>query len=190
MAELAERAGIPAGVFNVVTGTRRGIGGELTTNPMVRKLSFTGSTEIGKQLMAQCAGTVKKVSLELGGHAPFIVFDDADLDEAVEGAIASQVPQHRPDLRLRQPPLVQDGVYDEFAAKLAAAVAELKVGRRHRPKACTQGPLIDMAAVEKVEEHIARRASQGRHASSPAASAIRSAAPSSSRPCSPTRRPR
>ena len=103
LAELAERAGMPKGVFNVVTGASGEIGGELTSNPIVRKLSFTGSTEVGKLLMQQCAGTVKKMSLELGGNAPFIVFDDADLDAAVEGAIAVQVPQHRADLRLRQP---------------------------------------------------------------------------------------
>ena len=100
---LAERAGMPAGVCNVLTGASGAMGGELTSNPMVRKLSFTGSTEVGAKLLAQCAPTIKKTSMELGGNAPFIVFDDADLDAAVAGRDGQQVPQHRPDLRLRQP---------------------------------------------------------------------------------------
>ncbi len=153
LAELAERAGVPKGVFSVVTGSASEIGGELTSNPAVRKLSFTGSTEIGKQLMAQCAGTIKKVSLELGGNAPFIVFDDADLDAAVEGAIASKYRNTGQTCVCANRLLVQDGVYDAFADKLAAAVKKLKVGNGVEA-GVTQGPLIDMKAVEKVEEHI------------------------------------
>ena len=154
MAVLAERAGIPAGVLSVVTGSARAIGGEMTGNPTVRKLSFTGSTEIGKELMAQCAGTVKKVSLELGGNAPFIVFDDADLDEAVKGAIASKYRNTGQTCVCANRLLVQSGVYDAFAAKLSEAVAALKVGPGLTTDGAQQGPLIDMAAVEKVEDHI------------------------------------
>ncbi len=154
MAVLAERAGIPAGVISVVTGSARAIGGEMTGNPIVRKLSFTGSTEIGKELMAQCAGTVKKVSLELGGNAPFIVFDDADLDEAVKGAIASKYRNTGQTCVCANRLLVQAGVYDAFAAKLAEAVKALKVGPGLTTDGAQQGPLIDMAAVEKVEDHI------------------------------------
>ena len=154
MAVLAERAGIPAGVISVVTGSARAIGGEMTGNPIVRKLSFTGSTEIGKELMAQCAGTVKKVSLELGGNAPFIVFDDADLDEAVKGAIASKYRNTGQTCVCANRLLVQAGVYDAFAAKLAEAVEALKVGPGLTTDGAQQGPLIDMAAVEKVEDHI------------------------------------
>src|SRR5260221_2465021 len=128
LAELAERAGIPKGVFNVITGTASEIGGELTSNPVVRKLSFTGSTETGKLLMAQCAGTVKKLSLELGGNAPFIVFDDADLDKAVEGAIMSKYRNSGQTCVCANRLLVQDAVYDAFAAKLADAVKMLKPG--------------------------------------------------------------
>src|SRR6266481_5806630 len=128
LAELAARAGFPKGVLNVVTGSAKAIGGEMTSNPIVRKLSFTGSTEIGKLLMEQCAGTVKKVSLELGGNAPFIVFDDADLDAAVEGAIASKYRNTGQTCVCANRLLVQEGVYDVFAKKLAAAVAKLKVG--------------------------------------------------------------
>jgi succinate-semialdehyde dehydrogenase/glutarate-semialdehyde dehydrogenase len=154
LAELAERAGIPNGVLNVVTGSAGAIGGELTANPRVRKLSFTGSTEIGKQLMAECAGTMKKLSLELGGNAPFIVFDDADLDAAVEGAIASKYRNSGQTCVCANRILVQEGVYEAFAAKLAQAVeAQLKVGNGLEP-GVNQGPLIDMAAVEKVESHI------------------------------------
>ncbi|WP_448203161.1 NADP-dependent succinate-semialdehyde dehydrogenase [Azospirillum sp. sgz302134] len=154
MAVLAERAGVPAGILSVVTGSARAIGGEMTGNPIVRKLSFTGSTEIGKELMAQCAGTVKKVSLELGGNAPFIVFDDADLDEAVKGAIASKYRNTGQTCVCANRLLVQAGVYDAFAAKLAEAVKALKVGPGLTTDGAQQGPLIDMAAVEKVEEHI------------------------------------
>jgi succinate-semialdehyde dehydrogenase/glutarate-semialdehyde dehydrogenase len=153
LAELAERAGVPKGVFSVVTGSAGAIGGEMTSNPTVRKLSFTGSTEIGKQLLAQCAGTIKKTSMELGGNAPFIVFDDADLDAAVEGAIASKYRNTGQTCVCANRLLVQDGVYDAFAEKLAAAVAKLKVGNG-LDAGVLQGPLIDDKAVAKVEEHI------------------------------------
>jgi len=153
LAELAERAGVPKGVFNVVTGTAREIGGELTSNPIVKKLSFTGSTEIGKVLMAQCAGTIKKLSLELGGNAPFIVFDDADLDAAVEGAVASKYRNTGQTCVCTNRLLVQEPVYDAFAEKLATAVKKLKPAFGLEAGA-TQGPLIDNAAVEKVESHI------------------------------------
>ena len=154
MAELAARAGVPRGVLNVVTGSASAIGGEMTTNPIVRKLTFTGSTEVGKKLMAQCAGTMKKVSLELGGNAPFIVFDDADLDAAVQGAIASKYRNTGQTCVCANRLLVQDGVYDAFAARLADAVARLRVGDGLKG-VTDQGPLIDMKAVEKIEEHIA-----------------------------------
>jgi len=160
LAELAEQAGVPKGVFNVVTGGARDIGGELTSNPIVRKLSFTGSTEIGKVLMAQCAGTVKKLSLELGGNAPFIVFDDADLDAAVEGAIASKYRNTGQTCVCTNRLLVQDSVYDAFATKLVAAVKTLKPAPGLEPGA-TQGPLIDSAALEKVEEHVRDAQSKG-----------------------------
>ena len=153
LGELATRAGIPGGVFNVITGPSRATGGELTANPIVRKLSFTGSTEVGKLLLAQCAATVKKVSMELGGNAPFIVFDDADVDAAVEGAIASKYRNTGQTCVCANRFLVQAGVYDEFAAKLAAASSALRVGPGFSGEV-EQGPLIDMAAVEKVEEHI------------------------------------
>jgi succinate-semialdehyde dehydrogenase / glutarate-semialdehyde dehydrogenase len=153
LAELAERAGVPKGVFNIVTGSATEIGGELTSNPIVRKLSFTGSTEIGKILMAQCAGTVKKLSLELGGNAPFIVFDDADLDAAVEGAIASKYRNTGQTCVCTNRVLVQDAVYEAFAAKLVTAVRALRPTPGLEPGA-NQGPLIDDAAVEKVESHI------------------------------------
>src|SRR6187402_2993878 len=153
LAGLAERAGVPAGVFNIVTGSAAEIGGELTSNPIVRKLSFTGSTEVGKVLMSQCAQTVKKLSLELGGNAPFIVFDDADLDAAVEGAIASKYRNTGQTCVCVNRIYVQDGVYDAFAAKLAEAVKKLKPGSGVEA-AATQGPLIDDKAVAKVEEHI------------------------------------
>ncbi len=153
LGELAARADIPAGVFNVITGPARATGGELTANPGVRKLSFTGSTEVGKQLLAQCAGTVKKVSMELGGNAPFIVFDDADVDAAVAGAMVSKYRNAGQTCVCTNRFLVQAGVYDEFAAKLAAASAALRVGPG-LSDAVDQGPLIDVAAVEKVEEHI------------------------------------
>jgi len=160
LAELGERAGIPRGAFNVVTGGAGEIGGELTSNPTVRKLTFTGSTEIGKVLMAQCAQTVKKVSLELGGNAPFIVFDDADLDAAVEGAIASKYRNTGQTCVCANRLLVQDGVYDDFASRLSQAVSGLKVADGFEDGA-QQGPLIDMAAVEKVEAHIKDAVAKG-----------------------------
>jgi succinate-semialdehyde dehydrogenase/glutarate-semialdehyde dehydrogenase len=153
LAELADRAGIPKGVFNVVTGSAAEIGKEMTTNPIVKKVSFTGSTEVGKVLMQQAAGTVKKLSLELGGNAPFLVFDDADLDAAVEGAIASKYRNTGQTCVCVNRIYVQDSVYDAFAAKLSAAVARLNPANGLEPDA-TQGPLIDDKAVAKVEEHI------------------------------------
>jgi succinate-semialdehyde dehydrogenase/glutarate-semialdehyde dehydrogenase len=160
LAELAARAGVPAGVFNVITGSSTAIGGELTGNPKVRKLTFTGSTEVGKKLMAQCAGTMKKLSLELGGNAPFMVFDDADLDAAVQGALASKFRNTGQTCVCANRLLVQAGVYDLFAAKLEAAVRALRVG--DGLKAVTdQGPLIDANAVVKVEEHIADALAKG-----------------------------
>jgi succinate-semialdehyde dehydrogenase/glutarate-semialdehyde dehydrogenase len=160
MAELAQRAGIPAGVFNVITGQASVLGSELTSNPSVRKLTFTGSTEIGKKLMAQCAGTMKKVSLELGGNAPFIVFDDADLDLAVQGAIASKYRNTGQTCVCANRLLVQEGVYDRFVAKLVDAVRKLRVGDGLQG-ATDQGPLIDAKAVAKVEEHIADALAKG-----------------------------
>ena len=160
LAELADRAGIPPGVVNVITGPSGPMGAELTSNPTVRKLSFTGSTEVGKLLMSQCASTVKKVSLELGGNAPFIVFDDADLDAAVAGAMASKYRNTGQTCVCANRVLVQDGVYEAFAAKMAAAVADLKVGNGLE-EGTQQGPLIDMRAVEKVEEHIADAVGKG-----------------------------
>ena len=160
LAELAERAGVPKGVFNVITGSAAEIGGELTSNPVVRKLSFTGSTEVGKVLMAQCASTVKKVSLELGGNAPFIVFDDADLDAAVEGAIQSKYRNTGQTCVCANRLLVQSSVHDAFASKLAAAVAKLSPAPGLDAGA-TQGPLIDDKAVEKVESHIADAKAKG-----------------------------
>jgi len=160
LAELAERAGVPKGVFSVVTGSAGGIGGELTSNPLVRKLTFTGSTEIGKLLMQQCAGTVKKMSLELGGNAPFIVFDDADLDAAVAGAIASKYRNSGQTCVCTNRLLVQEGVYDAFALMLSRAVEQLQVGNG-MTEGTQQGPLIDPAAVAKVEEHIADALGKG-----------------------------
>ncbi|MGE4280749.1 MAG: NAD-dependent succinate-semialdehyde dehydrogenase [Magnetospirillum sp.] len=161
LAVLAERAGIPAGIFNVVTSLHGApVGGELTANPLVRKLSFTGSTEVGKLLMAQCAKTVKKVSLELGGNAPFIVFDDADLDAAVAGALASKYRNAGQTCVCANRLLVQDGVYDSFAAKLAQAVKEFKVGPGLTSDS-NQGPLINQDAVEKVESLIADAKDKG-----------------------------
>jgi len=160
LAELGERAGLPAGVFNVITGASGPIGRELTTNPLVRKVTFTGSTEIGKQLMGQCASTVKKVSLELGGNAPFVVFEDADLDAAVAGAIASKYRNSGQTCVCTNRFLVQEPVYADFAERLAAAVARLKVGDGLKGDA-QQGPLIDMNAVLKVEEHIADALAKG-----------------------------
>jgi succinate-semialdehyde dehydrogenase/glutarate-semialdehyde dehydrogenase len=160
LAELAERAGVPKGVLNVITGKASEIGAELASNPTVRKLSFTGSTEIGKLLMAQCSSTVKKLSLELGGNAPFIAFDDADLDAAVEGAVASKYRNTGQTCVCTNRFLVQESVYDAFAAKLAIAVKALKVAPGCEPGA-TQGPLIDDTAVKKVEEHIQDATSKG-----------------------------
>jgi succinate-semialdehyde dehydrogenase/glutarate-semialdehyde dehydrogenase len=160
LAELAGRAGIPAGVLNVVTGPAREIGGVLTGDARVRKLSFTGSTEIGKLLMAQCARTMKKVSLELGGNAPFIVFDDADLDAAVAGAIASKYRNTGQTCVCANRLLVQKGVYDAFAAKLVSAVMKLRVGDGLAGET-EQGPLIDEAALRKVEEHVADATARG-----------------------------
>lgn len=160
IAVLAERAGIPAGVFNVVTGSAAAIGGELTASDIVKKFSFTGSTEIGRQLAAQCAGTIKKVSLELGGNAPFIVFDDADLDAAVEGALISKFRNAGQTCVCANRIYVQAGVYDAFAEKFATAVNRLQVGNGMEA-GVTQGPLIDQNAVLKVEEHIADALAKG-----------------------------
>jgi succinate-semialdehyde dehydrogenase / glutarate-semialdehyde dehydrogenase len=160
LAELGERAGIPAGVFNVVTGSSGPIGLELTTNPLVRKVTFTGSTEIGKQLMQQCASTVKKVSLELGGNAPFLVFDDADVDAAVAGAIASKYRNTGQTCVCTNRFLVQEKLHEAFAEKLAFAVSRLAVGNGLAADV-QQGPLIDLAAVRKVEEHVSDAVAKG-----------------------------
>ncbi len=157
---LAERAGIPAGVLSVVTGSASAIGGEMSSNPLVRKLTFTGSTEVGRVLMAQTASTIKKVSMELGGNAPFIVFDDADLDAAVEGAIVSKYRNAGQTCVCANRIYVQSGVYDAFAQKLVAAVAALKVGNG-MDDGVRIGPLIDDKAVVKVEEHIADALGKG-----------------------------
>ena len=158
--ELANRAGVPAGVLSIVTGSAKEIGGEMTSNPLVRKLSFTGSTEIGIQLMQECAPTVKKTSMELGGNAPFIVFDDADLDAAVAGAMFSKFRNAGQTCVCANRMLVQDGIYDAFAKKLAEAVAKLKVGNGLED-GVTQGPMIDEKAVTKVEELIADAKNKG-----------------------------
>jgi succinate-semialdehyde dehydrogenase / glutarate-semialdehyde dehydrogenase len=160
LAVLAERAGIPPGVFSVLTGSSKEIDGEMTSNPDVRKVTFTGSTEVGRLLMKQSASTIKKLSLELGGNAPFIVFDDADLDAAVEGAIISKYRNAGQTCVCANRLYVQTGVYDAFAEKLVAAVKKLKVGNGFEP-GVLQSPLIDQAAVEKVEEHIQDAISQG-----------------------------
>jgi succinate-semialdehyde dehydrogenase / glutarate-semialdehyde dehydrogenase len=160
MAELAHRAGIPAGVFSVVTGSAREIGAEMCANPIVRGLTFTGSTEIGRLLMQQCAPTVKKLGMELGGNAPFIVFDDADLDAAVQGAMASKYRNAGQTCVCANRIYVQEKVYDAFAEKLAAAVGKLKVGNGVED-GITTGPLINLAAVKKVEEHIADAVAKG-----------------------------
>ena len=153
LAVLAERAGIPAGVFSVLTGMPAGVGGEMTSNPAVRKLSFTGSTRIGKLLMSQCADTMKRLSLELGGNAPFIVFDDADLDLAIAGVMVSKFRNAGQTCVCANRILVQDGIYDRFAERLSQAVAQLKVGDG-LAEGVTIGPLINAAAVEKVGHHI------------------------------------
>ncbi|MGE0971739.1 NADP-dependent succinate-semialdehyde dehydrogenase [Klebsiella sp. WOUb02] len=160
LAELARRAGIPDGVFSVVTGSAGEVGSALTGNPLVRKLSFTGSTEIGRQLMAQCAQDIKKVSLELGGNAPFIVFDDADLDKAVEGALASKFRNAGQTCVCANRLYVQEGVYERFAAKLQQAVEKLQLGDGLQ-SGVTTGPLIDDKAVAKVQEHIADAVAKG-----------------------------
>jgi succinate-semialdehyde dehydrogenase/glutarate-semialdehyde dehydrogenase len=160
MAVLAERAGVPKGVLNVVTGDPKAIGAEMTRNPIVRKVSFTGSTAVGRLLMAQSATTVKKLSLELGGNAPFIVFDDADLDAAVEGAIASKYRNNGQTCVCTNRFYVHERVYDAFAGKLAAAVSKLKIGRGTET-GVTLGPLINEAAVRKVESHIADALAKG-----------------------------
>jgi succinate-semialdehyde dehydrogenase/glutarate-semialdehyde dehydrogenase len=160
VAVLAERAGMPAGVCNVITGPSGPMGAELTSNPMVRKLTFTGSTEVGAKLLAACAPTIKKSSMELGGNAPFIVFDDADLDAAVLGAMASKYRNTGQTCVCANRIFVQNGVYDAFAAKLKVAVEALKVGNGMEP-GVTQGPLINPAAVDKVEEHIADALKRG-----------------------------
>ena len=160
LAALAERAGIPAGVFNVVTGDATAIGGEMTSNPLVRKLTFTGSTKTGKLLLRQCADTVKNVSMELGGNAPFIVFDDADLDAAVAGALASKYRASGQTCVCANRILVQDGVHDAFAEKLAARVAALRVGDGLEA-GVEQGPLIDENALRKVEAHLADAVEKG-----------------------------
>jgi succinate-semialdehyde dehydrogenase/glutarate-semialdehyde dehydrogenase len=160
MAELAARAGIPAGVLNILTGSAAEIGGEMTSNPIVRKLTFTGSTEVGKKLMQQSASTLKKLSLELGGNAPFVVFDDADLDAAVQGAIASKYRNTGQTCVCANRLLVQNGVYETFTRKLVEAVSQLRVGDGLKG-VTDQGPLIDANALAKVEEHIADAVSKG-----------------------------
>lgn len=161
LAELAHRAGIPPGVLSVVTGGSAEIGAEMTSSPAVRKLTFTGSTEVGRKLMAQCADTIKKLSLELGGNAPFLVFDDADLDAAVEGAMASKYRNAGQTCVCANRLIVQDSVYDAFVEKLAARVqSSLKVGNGAEA-GITTGPLIDDAAVAKVEEHVADALAKG-----------------------------
>jgi succinate-semialdehyde dehydrogenase / glutarate-semialdehyde dehydrogenase len=160
LAVLAERAGMPAGVCNIITGPSSEVGAELTSNALVRKLTFTGSTEVGAKLLVQCAPTIKKTSMELGGNAPFIVFDDADLDAAVQGAMASKYRNTGQTCVCANRLLVQDGVYDAFVAKLVGAVEKLKVGNGME-EGVTQGPLINADAVRKVEEHIADAVSKG-----------------------------
>ena len=160
IAELAGRAGIPAGVFSVITGSAKEIGAEMTSSSIVRGLTFTGSTEIGRLLMQQCSPTIKKLGLELGGNAPFIVFDDADLDAAVQGAMMSKYRNAGQTCVCANRLLVQDGVYDEFAKRLAVAVSKLKVGDGTED-GVTTGPMINPAAVKKVQEHIADAVSKG-----------------------------
>ena len=160
LAELGERAGIPAGILSIVTGSSGAIGGEMTSNELVKKVTFTGSTEVGKKLISACSNTVKKVSMELGGNAPFIVFDDADLDAAVEGAMISKYRNTGQTCVCTNRFLVQEGVYDAFADKFAAAVSKMKVGNGLENEV-QQGPLIDMNALETVEEHIGDALSKG-----------------------------
>ena len=160
LGELANRAGIPPGVFNVVPGSARSVGDELVTNPIVRKVTFTGSTEVGRELMAKAAGTIKKLSLELGGNAPLLVFDDADIDAAVTGAIASKFRNMGQTCVCANRIYAQDGIYDEFVGALAKAASKLKVGNGFED-GVQQGPLIDEAAVMKTEEHIRDAVGQG-----------------------------
>jgi succinate-semialdehyde dehydrogenase/glutarate-semialdehyde dehydrogenase len=160
IAKLGQQAGVPKGVFNVVTGSSAAIGGELTSNPVVRKLTFTGSTEVGKKLMRDSSGTMKRLSMELGGNAPFIVFDDADIDAAVEGAMASKYRNSGQTCVCTNRIYVQAGVYDEFCRKLTTAVEGLKVGNGF-DDGVQQGPLIDMASVETVESHIQDAVNKG-----------------------------
>jgi succinate-semialdehyde dehydrogenase/glutarate-semialdehyde dehydrogenase len=160
MAELAERAGVPAGVLNVIAGASSAIGGELTANPTVRKLTFTGSTPVGKMLEAQCADTMKKTSMELGGNAPFIVFDDADLDAAIEGALISKYRNAGQTCVCSNRLLVQDGIYDAFVEKLVAATAELAVGDGMQD-GITMGPLVNAKAVNDVDELVQASISAG-----------------------------
>src|SRR5947199_2472355 len=160
LAELAHRAGFPPGVLNIVTGKSQAIGGEMTGNPTVRKLSFTGSTAVGRQLMQQVAPTIKKISLELGGNAPFIVFDDADLDAAAEGAMMSKYRNSGQTCICANRMFVQESVYDAFAAKLTEKVRALKVGRGTEA-GVTQGPRIDATALAKVEDHVGNATEQG-----------------------------
>src|ERR1700740_1039615 len=160
LAALAERAGIPAGVFSVLTGNSKEMGGEMTSNPDVRKVTFTGSTEVGRELMKQSADTIKKLSLELGGNAPFIVFDDAELDAAVEGSIASKYRNAGQTCVCANRIYVQDGVYEAFAAKLAEKVKGFKVGPGTEPGVVI-GPLIDQQGLEKVEKHVADALGKG-----------------------------
>ncbi|WP_233887926.1 NAD-dependent succinate-semialdehyde dehydrogenase [Paraburkholderia flagellata] len=157
---LAEKAGIPAGVVNVVTGDAAAIGGELTADARVRKLTFTGSTRVGKLLYGQSAETVKKLSLELGGNAPFIVFDDADIDAAIEGALASKYRNSGQTCICTNRFYVQDGIYDEFARRFAERVRAIKVGNGFEPDV-QQGPLINVAAVQKVESHVSDAQAKG-----------------------------
>src|SRR5690554_6003521 len=160
LAVLAEEAGVPPGVFSVVTGSASEIGGEMTGNPLVRKLSFTGSTEVGRTLMQQTASTIKKVSMELGGNAPFIVFDDADLDAAVQGALISKYRNSGQTCVCANRIYVHESVYEAFAEKLVAAVVDLQVGDGLKP-GVTLGPLIDEPAVRKVQEHVEDAVSKG-----------------------------
>ncbi|MCB1731473.1 MAG: NAD-dependent succinate-semialdehyde dehydrogenase, partial [Halieaceae bacterium] len=160
MAELAERAGVPAGVLNVVAGSSGAIGGELTSNPIVRKVTFTGSTPVGKMLLEQCAATVKKTSMELGGNAPFIVFDDADLDAAVQGAMISKYRNAGQTCVCSNRLFVQDGVHDAFVEKLTAATAALKVGDGMHD-GITIGPLVNAKAVEDVDKLVQESIAQG-----------------------------
>jgi succinate-semialdehyde dehydrogenase/glutarate-semialdehyde dehydrogenase len=157
---LAGRAGLPRGVCNIVTGSAHAIGGELTGNPVVRKLSFTGSTEIGARLLAQCAPTIKKTSMELGGNAPFIVFDDANVEAAVQGALVAKYRNTGQACVAANRLLVQAGIYDAFATRLAEATAALKVGNGMEA-GVVQGPMINEEAVRKVEEHIADALAKG-----------------------------